>query len=878
MTAALRTKCPHCDAAVKVKESVVGATVRCPSCKTPFEVASVKIMAGESLATGHSAIETMAPPLRGVLADMVLPDDAATGAESGRLGKIGRFELREVLGQGGFGRVYRAYDTQLDRDVALKVPTFAPEDQGKVKRFINEARHAARLRHPNIVPLYESGEADGQYYIASQYVPGEPLSARIERDPPAYWQIAEWVRALAAALAYAHDEGIVHRDIKPENIMLDEKGHVQIMDFGLAKRVDCESSVSMDGNVVGTPAYMAPEQAQGETDNVGPKSDQYSLGVVLYELLTGTRPFDGPPHVVINAVINEEPQPLRTENEKVPRDLEAICQKAMQKEADQRYESCANFGVDVDRWLNGHEISARPIGRSERISRWYRRNRTVAQLASLATTMLILLAIGGPVVAVRYMAVSDTASERAESLRQAVAALETIESGLQLQNQQLQRTIFQRDEAIADSERRRLEAEAATLHASAETQRANEALESLQAEIATREEAQRNLAAAESTIATREQTLAESDITLYIDRLTLAKSAIDEGKHTDAQLRLNECAEHMRGWEWNYLYALSQEREPLLWQIATAAREVALDPTEQYALIVGNFGRSAASGSAAKVAICELATGNVTFASPDDPGGDAVFVSDDGTQAAVVVGDYYAARRIHAAIHLYDITSLTPSYRRTVDWPPGVLYDVGFNAQKTPIAVCVQGGRLTVWDLETSRRIPAYSTLCANVKCARLADPQRLVVCMGTDKDVESVALVDMESVRVIRQSPAAENVGAYSLSYLSEGNSSRYWNFRGRRPLEERMRVNDSIVVDSYGFHDPSGLREVVLTGSLLVFRDIETGIDVFRLRLPVVANRYSQFIFSRTGRELIVYAGDTLLCYDLDESPEGADCDPPE
>src|SRR5262249_39081226 len=205
----------------------------------------------------------------------------------------GRFELREVLGRGGFGVVYRAFDPLLDREVALKVPLFSRAERKKAERFLNEARAAARLRHPNIVAFYEIGEADDRLFLAAEYIQGKTLADVVKVSRPSIAQSVRWVLELAGALNYAHSQGIVHRDIKPQNIMIDAGGRPQIMDFGLAKRVDRDSTMTVEGALLGTPAYMPPEQARGEIDKIGPQSDQYSLGVVLYELLTGQKPFDG---------------------------------------------------------------------------------------------------------------------------------------------------------------------------------------------------------------------------------------------------------------------------------------------------------------------------------------------------------------------------------------------------------------------------------------------------------------------------------------------------------------------------------------------------------------------------------------------------------
>ena len=285
---------------------------------------------------------------------------------------IGRFQLLSVVGQGSFGTVYRAYDPVLDREVALKVPKFVAREPEQIKRFLTEAKAAARLRHPNIVAVFEAGEADGLDYIVTEFVSGETLSRRLKRERPRFRQAAQWVRDLGLALEYAHGEGVIHRDIKPDNIMIGDSQRPQLMDFGLAKVLaeaapaDSQkpvtgagyqaSSATADGTILGTPAYMAPEQARGDVKAVGPRADVYSLGVVLYELLTGQRPEiakwgPGSSTVGSEGFLVHVPYRPRLVNALIPPNLEAICLQAMAQEPAERYASAADLAVDLQRWL-----------------------------------------------------------------------------------------------------------------------------------------------------------------------------------------------------------------------------------------------------------------------------------------------------------------------------------------------------------------------------------------------------------------------------------------------------------------------------------------------------------------------------------------------
>jgi serine/threonine protein kinase len=273
---------------------------------------------------------------------------------------LGRFRLLDVLGEGQHATVYRAYDPILERAVALKVPR-----QGLIKtakaleRFLGEAKALARLRHPRIVPVYEAGCAGKQHYIAMALIEGRSLADRIVEAPLPIHRAVEIVADLGEALAYAHAEGIVHRDVKPANIRLDERDAVYLMDFGIAFRPESGEVALPPGRILGTPAYVAPEQAQGGQIDVQPASDQYSLGVVLYELLCGRPPFCGPPSYVLFHTIYREPFSPHTVDPNIPRAIAAICLKALAKRPERRYVSCQVFASDLRRWLAGEKPLAR---------------------------------------------------------------------------------------------------------------------------------------------------------------------------------------------------------------------------------------------------------------------------------------------------------------------------------------------------------------------------------------------------------------------------------------------------------------------------------------------------------------------------------------
>lgn len=263
------TRCPECEKPLRVDPQLMGKSVRCPGCRKTFVVESVDFRESAGVPAIETSVEAYATLMNAGGDEFENYTPPPSPAARPATGKFGRFELHEVLGRGGFGVVSRAYDPLLDRQVALKLPLFSSTDGKKGQRFLNEAKAAARLRHPNIIPLYESGQIDGRLYLATEYVQGKTLAEVIKKSRPSIEQAVRWVREVAGALAYAHDQGIVHRDIKPHNIMIDAAGRPQIMDFGLAKRLDQDSTMTVEGSVLGTPAYMPPRTGAGRCRNGG---------------------------------------------------------------------------------------------------------------------------------------------------------------------------------------------------------------------------------------------------------------------------------------------------------------------------------------------------------------------------------------------------------------------------------------------------------------------------------------------------------------------------------------------------------------------------------------------------------------------------------
>jgi serine/threonine-protein kinase len=297
------------------------------------------------------------------------PDALATGAA------FGDYELLEELGRGGMGVVYKARQRSLDRLVALKLVLrgrLAGDDE--LARFRSEAGAAAQLDHPGIVPVHEFGEKDGRAFFSMGYVEGDTLAHRLAGGPLQPREAARIVRDVSRAIDYAHRRGVIHRDLKPSNILLDADGHPHVSDFGLAKRIDIDESLTQSGAILGTPAYIAPEQAAGSRrGELGPASDVYSLGTILYACLTGHPPFQGPsPLDTVLMVLEQDPLPPRMLDGRIDRDLEMIVLRCLQKPPELRYPSAGALADDLNAYLAGEPIAARSGRFSDVVARLMR--------------------------------------------------------------------------------------------------------------------------------------------------------------------------------------------------------------------------------------------------------------------------------------------------------------------------------------------------------------------------------------------------------------------------------------------------------------------------------------------------------------------------
>jgi len=360
----LHTTCPHCDKQIVVLADSLLTSITCLACKKTF-----------SLVDGLAATEIDGPTI-----------------------KVGRFELLSQLGEGAFGSVWMAHDPELERKVALKLPRNGRLSHLEAELFFREARAAAQLHHENIVPIHEVGRDGDAVFIVSELVRGTDLEDWLSTNQLGNREASQLCRTIALALHHAHEQGVIHRDLKPSNIMIDHDGKPYLMDFGLAKRESQEIAMTVEGQPIGTPSYMSPEQAAGDSQLTDHRTDIYSLGVLLFRVLTGELPYRGNQQVQMYKRQTEDAPDPRKLNPGITRDLATICLKCLEREPNKRYVEAHDVADELDRYLGGHPIEARPIPKLSRVFRLAKRRKA----ATLAAVLTLFLAIAGPSFAINY--------------------------------------------------------------------------------------------------------------------------------------------------------------------------------------------------------------------------------------------------------------------------------------------------------------------------------------------------------------------------------------------------------------------------------------------------------------------------------------------
>lgn len=446
--------------------------------------------------------------------------------------RLGEYVLLDKIASGGMGIVYKAWQPSLARVVALKtVLNPVQSDRENLQRFQKEAEALAQLNHPGIVPVYDIGEVEGLPYFTMAFIDGPSLAARLREGPLAPTDAAKMIARVATIVDSAHGKGVIHRDLKPGNVLLGQDDEPFVADFGIARRVDSDEQLTTTGQVLGTPSYMPPEQARGESP-VEAASDVYALGAVLYAALTGRAPFQAAtPLETLLQVLEEEPPSLLVLNRQLPRDLATICHKCLEKRPQDRYRSAEELSADLQRWVSGEPIVARAAGPLERAVKWARRRPALAGLAAIS--MVALMALGGIIVALR-------------------------------DNERLERSLTETARARELEASARGDAEAAVVREAAARTEAEQARD---LETAAREEAERlrdqESAAKEAEAEARQQAeeatrdLRRSD---YLRRIALARFDWQHGRTQRVRNLLTATPWELRGWEWHFLWQLNQQQ------------------------------------------------------------------------------------------------------------------------------------------------------------------------------------------------------------------------------------------------------------------------------------------------------------------------------
>lgn len=741
------------------------------------------------------------------------------------------YEILNEIARGGMGVVYKAQQHRPQRIVALKMVLAGRRaDEAERKRFFAEAEAAAKLNHPGIVPIIEVGEHQGLPFFSMRFVGGKDLRTETSEQLPAPRAAAQWLVQVSQAVAYAHNQGVIHRDLKPANILLDEKGQPLITDFGLAKRIDVESDLTLSGQVLGTPRYMAPEQAAGNVDAIGPHSDIYALGAVLYYLLVGRPPFmAGSTVETLRQVINDEPAAPRQLDPTIPVDLETICLKCLEKNPNRRYESAAALGDDLERFLGGREILARPATLPDRAMKWVRRNPAVS--LSLAATLAILL-LGVSVSSYFAVAASreatvarDSASEariaekKAELARN--AALDAADSEKKFR--QIAEDALKETAALAKSEAKaRADAEAAAARAEAEKQ-----------------------------IAIKERDRAQ--FIAYSFRIDEARRLIEQNKAHMSMDVLESTNTEVRGWEYGFVMQ-QLLKTPSREGLKTAQQKSIC----QNACFTDN-GRLAVTGKDESVLLLDASTGKVERELVGHKA-HVVFVAASADES--IIASAALAKKFEHEIIIWETAEAKIIQRFRV--AGSLIREITLSNDLSKVAVVARGAPFALYEIATGKAVPVpVPGLDMEVHSARFSsDDQRLVVgCKDRAVRIWNLQTGKME--RAITGLAFDNSIACLSpdqsqlLTVSCNGNFQRepaevaLWSTITGEKIYELKDVTRSIHDVAFS---PDGRRFATCTWVNVAVYDAETGAKALSLRQNVGSIDSVQF--SPDGETILTWS----------------------
>jgi WD40 repeat protein/serine/threonine protein kinase len=756
--------------------------------------------------------------------------------------RFGNYELHEEIGRGGMGVVYKARQLGLDRIVALKMilagdHASAPD----LARFRQEAAAVACLQHPHIVQIHEAGEEGGRPYFAMEYVDGPSLEKQLAGKPLPSREAAQLVATLAEAMHHAHQAGIVHRDLKPANVLLsriedrgskiedrtpaalDPRSSIlcpKITDFGLAKQLQSGTGPTQTGAVVGTPGYMAPEQAAGQARTVGPAADVYALGAILYECLTGRPPFQGATVLdTLDQVRSQEPVSPRRLQPKVPRDLETICLTCLRKEPQRRYASAEALAADLRHLLAGEPIRARPTSSGERALKWARRRPAVAALAaaSALASLLLLVVLTG--------------------------------SNLQLRSKQQEI-----EQALQGEHQARLE-----------LGQANDELSKVNAQVV---QQQQQTAQA---LRQRTEALQERERTFYFNCITLAQREWAANNVTGAEQVLEKCEAPLRKWEWHFLQRLCHTEQLTIYAHAGSVTCLALSPD----------GQRLATGSSDKtLKVWDMKTGRELVPLRRELDGTVdcvVFSPDDQRLAAAINHPKLREEAGPGEIKLWDVR--TGRELHCLRGHSKLVGSIAFSPDSKSLASASADKTLKLWDTATGQEIRTFGGYSREVRCVAFhPDGQRLAwgIWDGTVRCWDRSSGQEIEALRgcSFEDKNLAFSPDGKWLAAPSEDRSIRLWDTTTWQPIltlaghtrtvkclafrRDSQRLVSAGSDQAIRVWDRAAGRQVLYLRSRSEIADVTFSPDGYRL-ISAGRDGTVQLWDSRTSQELRVLRGTT-------------------